>query len=193
MKSNNSSQWVAGQSDLDLFIFRYDEILLIYAEAKAELANSGVGTFTQADLDRSINLLRDRVGMPHMKINVPIDPVLANKFPEVTGPFKNVILEIRRERRIELAGEGFRFPDLLRWKAGELIENPKTMLGLQLTPALKKKYRPSELNKISVNPNGFIDPYPSITRRNWTNKMYHYPIPTRALTLNPNLTQNPGW
>lgn len=193
MKSNKTSQWVANQSTLDLFIFRYDEILLIYAEAKAELANLGVGTFTQADLDKSINLLRDRVGMPPMKINVPIDPNLANKYPEITGFFKNVILEIRRERRIELAGEGFRFADLLRWKAGELIEQPKTMLGLQLTSALKKQYPPSQLNNINLSPNGFIDPYPGITKRNWTKKMYLYPIPTRALTLNESLTQNPGW
>lgn len=193
MKSNETAQWVANQSDLDLFIFRYDEQLLIYAEAKAELANDGVGTFTQADLDKSINLLRDRVGMPHMKLNVPVDPVMANKFPEVTGLFKNVILEIRRERRVELAGQGFRFADLLRWKAGELIENPKTILGMKLVPAIKEQYPPSQISSIVLNAKNFVDPYPSITKRNWIKKMYHYPIPSQALVLNPNLKQNPGW
>ena len=75
---------------------RLGEILLIYAEAKAEL-----GTLTQADLDKSINQLRDRVGMPHMVLSeLTIDPTLEQQYPNVNGNLKNAILEIRRERRV---------------------------------------------------------------------------------------------
>ena len=98
-------------------IFRLGEIVLIYAEAKAEL-----GTLTQADLDNSLNLLRARVGMPPLNMsvaNATIDPLLEAYYPNVTGENKGVILEIRRERRVELACEGLRANDLKRWAAGE--------------------------------------------------------------------------
>lgn len=97
-------------------IYRLGEVLLIYAEAKAEL-----GTLTQQDLDKSINLLRSRVGMPHLNMataNTTIDPVLAAYYPNVSGANKGVILEIRRERRVELSCEGRRVNDLKRWAAG---------------------------------------------------------------------------
>lgn len=193
MKSHDPAQWNANQSDLGLFIFRYAETLLIYAEAKAELANEGHGTFTQNDLDISINLLRDRVGMPHLMMNVPVDPEMAAKFPNVQGPLKNVILEIRRERRVELAGEGFRFDDLLRWKAGPLIENPLTILGMRLIPSFEALYPSTTVANIPLNAQDYIEVYPSITSRVWNDKMYHYPIPIQELTLNPKLKQNPGW
>ncbi|MFI3263035.1 MAG: RagB/SusD family nutrient uptake outer membrane protein [Rikenellaceae bacterium] len=98
---------------IDLPVIRYAEVLLTYAEAKAEL-----GTITQADLDISVNLLRDRVGMPHMVVNPAIDPFMSAKYPGVEA----VILEVRRERRVELAFEGFRYNDLMRWSAGKLLE-----------------------------------------------------------------------
>ena len=77
---------------------------------------------TQNDLNATVNLLRSRVEMPEMTINVPIDPALEALYPSVSGALKNVILEIRRERRVELVFEGFRFDDLMRWKAGKLLE-----------------------------------------------------------------------
>lgn len=101
-------------NDLDVPVLRYAETLLTYAEAKAEL-----GQLTQADLDMSVNVLRDRAGMPHLTMNPPVDPLQAARYPNVSSP---EILEIRRERRIELALEGYRFDDLMRWKAGKLLE-----------------------------------------------------------------------
>jgi hypothetical protein len=98
-------------------IFRLGETVLIYAEAKAEL-----GTLAQTDLDNSLNRLRDRVGMPRLdmnKANTTIDPVLAAYYPNVSGENKGVLLEIRRERRVELSCEGLRANDLKRWAAGE--------------------------------------------------------------------------
>lgn len=110
----------------DLPIYRYAEVLLTNAEAKAEL-----GTLTQTDLDNSINHLRRRVGMPDLNLvdaNAAPDPYLAARYPLVTGASAGVILEIRRERRVEMACEGRRFDDLYRWKAGSLLgQNSKGM------------------------------------------------------------------
>ena len=111
----NWGLWSAMATDFP--IFRYGEILLIHAEAKAEL-----GTIDQPELDRTINRLRGRVGVAPMTMDVPIDPVLEDQYPDVSGALKNVILEIRRERRVELACEGFRGDDIRRWAAGHLLE-----------------------------------------------------------------------
>lgn len=109
--------WALNYTDLP--IFRYAEILLINAEAKAEL-----GTITQGDLDKTVNLLRRRVKMPDLSLsaaNSSPDPYLAARYPAVTGASKGIILEIRRERRTEMACEGLRFDDLYRWKSGALL------------------------------------------------------------------------
>ena len=108
-------------NDVDFPAYRYAEALLIYAEAKAEL-----GTLTQGDLDNTINLLRTRAGITTpldlAAANGTPDPVLAAKYPDVTGANKGVILEIRREKRVEFAAEGYRFDDLMRWHAGKELE-----------------------------------------------------------------------
>lgn len=113
-------------ADVDFPAYRYAEVLLIYAEAKAELE-----TLTQSDLDESVNLLRDRVSLPHLDMawaNSNPDPVLAAKYPNVSGANTGVILEIRREKRVEFAMEGYRFDDLMRWAAGkELQKIPEGM------------------------------------------------------------------
>src|SRR5690606_21144262 len=90
-------------SENDMPIFRFAEVLLNYAEAKAEL-----GEITQADIDISIKLLRDRVGMPNLTLataNSSPDPYLKNQYKNVSGTNSGAILEIRRERRIELVME----------------------------------------------------------------------------------------
>lgn len=98
---------------VDYPAIRYAEVLLTYAEARAEL-----GQLTQEDLQRSINLLRARAGMPDMPLSPATDPVLQQDYPGIPA----ILLEIRRERRVELAVEGFRFDDLMRWHAGKLLE-----------------------------------------------------------------------
>ena len=181
-RSSSIAAWNADQSTYDVFIFRYAETLLIEAEAQAEL-----GTCTQATLDATINKLRDRAGMPHMIIaNLVRDP--KSNFPAVPV----LIDEIRRERRIELASEGFRFDDLHRWHAGTLINNPETALGMKLTAALKAQYPSDQVSSIVTDVNNYIEIYPGFTRA-WNDKLYLYPLPTQELTLNPNLKQNPGW
>jgi hypothetical protein len=125
------------------------------------------------DLDKSINLLRDRVGMPQMTTNVAFtDPNWPNWEVSVTP----LINEIRRERRIELAAEGFRFDDLRRWKAGKLLDNIKTYVGAR-----------------NPGTNDYRILYPGKTRI-WVDKLYLYPLPTDELIMNPQLgPQNSGW
>lgn len=112
-------------SSNDYILFRAAEVYLNFAEAKAEL-----GTLTQADLDKSIKKIRDRVGMPNIDLdaaNANPDPYLTAEnsgYHNVTGVNKGVILEIRRERTIELILEGFRYYDLMRWKEGKMLEQP---------------------------------------------------------------------
>lgn len=104
----------------DAFVFRYAEILLIFAEAKAELGILN----NQTDLDRSINLLRSRVAMPDMILSnaeADVDPILKKYYNNVSSGNIGLILEIRRERRIELACEGQRSRDLFRWEVGERL------------------------------------------------------------------------
>ena len=112
-------------SSNDYILFRAAEVYLNYAEAKAEL-----GTLTQEDLEISIKKIRDRVGMPNIDMdaaNANPDPYLCaleSGYQNVTGPNKGVILEIRRERTIELLLEGFRYYDIIRWKEGKVFEQP---------------------------------------------------------------------
>lgn len=155
------------QCVIDNFIFRYGKLLVSYAEAKAEL-----GECTQSTLDQSINLLRDRVGMAHLSVDVGFeDP----NWPAWEVPVTPLLNEIRRERRVETAGEGTRWDDLVRWKAGKLVENPLTYYGA----------RDPETDDYRVIYPGF--------QRTWSDKLYLYPIPTQEMTLNKSLEQNPGW
>ena len=185
-RSSDLAQFNTDKSDLDLFIFRYAEVLLNYAEAKYELT----GSLTIAELDKSINLIRDRVGMPHLTTNPDADPNAVN-YGYTVAP---LLYEIRRERRIELVGEGFRFNDIIRWKAGKLIEGVKTIRGMKLTDELRSQYAdPSSLNNIAVDDDYYIIVYPSIaTTRKWNDKSYLYPLPTDEKDR-CHYEQNPGW
>lgn len=167
-------------------ILRFAEALLNYAEAKAEL-----GTITQEDLDMSINKLRDRVGMPHMPIDPPMDPRYAD------DGVSSLIVEIRRERRIELFMEGFRYDDLKRWKQGKKLENPD--YGMRWDDANKNRFDPEGKAVVKTTE---IDGVPYLDIYKGTdfavpefdeNKHYLWPIPLSAISQNPNLEQNPGW
>jgi hypothetical protein len=167
---------------------RFGEALLNYAEAVAEL-----GAVTQTDLDRSINKLRDRVAMPHLTLNPPMDPRYAN------DGVSSLIVEIRRERRIELFMEGFRYDDLRRWKQGKKLEIRS--MGVRWDAYYKSKYDPNNrcTSKTSPDPATGI-PYIDVYKNSdWDNpvfdesKHYLWPIPLSAISQNPNLGQNPGW
>ena len=208
----------ATTSTTDFALFRYAEVLLNYAEAKAEL-----GTLTDADVAATIDLIRDRVGMAKMgKVPTTVDPVMEKYYPNAKGAQKAAILEIRRERTVELCFEGFRQWDLLRWKEGKWL-TPASTKGFQGI------YLPG-LGEYDLDKDGKMDicvyqgTKPSTTApasnvleigKNWTlsegtkgnltyyasenytwdeGKDYLWPIPEdqRQIT-NGALSQNPGW
>ena len=199
-------------------VIRYAEMLLNYAEAKEEL-----GTFTDEDWSNTIGALRARAGITGGLTAKPTtaDPYLqANYFPNISDP---TLLEIRRERSIELAWEGFRFDDLMRWKKGELLEQEwtgfyvpslNTLMDLDQngTPDVafvqEQPANPVQgVHYVNVAPtiNGKVNPeqithgtYGELTwlkdaPREWSDNKYYYPIPENALLKNPKLGQNPGW
>lgn len=210
------------RSTCDLPVYRYAEILLIYAEAKAEL-----GTITQNDLDISVNLIRRRAGMPSIDLsaaNANPDPYLASAetgYPNVSGANKGVILEIRRERGIELVQESFRIEDLFRWKCGKCLDqaitgmffagpgeydlsgNGKVDVVLYPNGTAKPKVPEGavayEIGKDMVltdGSHGYVDWHTMVkSERNGfnENRDYLYPIPSDELGLNTTLVQNPGW
>ena len=116
----------ATTSTSDFALFRYAEVLLNYAEAKAEL-----GILTDADVALAIDPIRARVGMPKMgTVPTTVDPLMEKYYPNATGTQKAAILEVRRERTVELCFEGFRQWDLLRWKEGKWM-TPASTAGFQ--------------------------------------------------------------
>jgi hypothetical protein len=159
-------------------IYRYGEVLLNFAEAKAEL-----GSITQDDIDKSIKKLRDRVGMPNLILSaITTDPEW--DFPTLTP----IINEIRRERRVELASEGFRFDDIMRWAAADELIVGKRPLGFKAAQLA--------VNPYPVNAEGFLDPYEQKLPAGYGFKIgrdYLNAIPKDQLLLNPSLVQNPGW
>lgn len=171
-----------------LIFMRYAEVLLNYAEAKAES-----GTITQSDLDLTINKLRDRVGMPHLVLNA----ITTDPHWQFTG-LSPIINEVRRERRVELACEGFRYDDIMRWAAaGRLIYGWKP-LGAKWNQWATVIPGMTVGKNVFVNANGYIEPFQQVaTLSNGyqfnVNRDYLNPIPTQELTLNPNMKQNPGW
>jgi hypothetical protein len=189
--------WLNSQEDWDAvklgqqacLTFRYGEVLINYAEAKCEL-----GQCTQSVLDKSLNLLRDRVGMPHLEVaNVPADPMLDGYYQQYAGYVPEPLLrEIRRERRIEMSLEGLRYDDLRRWKVGRFLEMP--VEGFKF---VQSQYPETVVGQdIHLSEEGYIRPYAQTLPNGRTfdeNKHYLFPIPLEDLVLNPNLVQNPGW
>lgn len=199
-------------------LMRYAEILLNYAEAQAEL-----GQLTDADWAKTIGALRTRAGITG---NVSTRPSVAdtylqdNYFADISDP---AILEVRRERGIELCLEGFRFYDLVRWKHGELLtqkwngmyvpalDKPMDLNGDGVMDVCFYKTMPSTtisgVTYINVNTeiSGVVNPqvlsngtfgelhWLDNVARSWKDYKYLYPIPYAELQLNPALGQNTGW
>lgn len=152
----------------DIHLLRYAEVLLTYAEAKLEQ-----GELTQEVVDMTINKLRERVGMTPM--------VLA----ELTANGLDIKEEVHRERRIELALEGQRYFDIIRWRKGELLaaDVKGTNVNWLSNKADAAGLRTDENGFIIVlDGNRFDDP-----------RHYLWPVPMEQFQLNPDLGQNPGW
>lgn len=168
-------------------IFKIEEVLLNYAECKWEQ-----GAFNQTVANNSINKLRARAGVAAMTvadINEAFDP---NR-DQTVDP---VLWEIRRERIIELMGEGFGFDDIRRWKKAEWFVN-KQPYGQWTTKAV---FNNSFLDMDSKLPTtavseGYIYLFedPVSIGKGWLDKYYLFQVPTDEIVMNPALTQNPGW
>jgi hypothetical protein len=192
-------------------VFRYAEVLLNYAEAKAEL-----GQLTADVINKTINVLRDRVNMPHFDAAREVDATLRSLYPNVTDP---ALLALRRERRVELAGEGFRLMDISRWNAGKLLERDISKQGMYI-PGLPYVYDvtndgkpdygiaesedkrtdaevtwvyPGTVFYLENGTSGYIRNYDDNNRHFDEPKDYYRPIPKNQIVLNPNLKQPPGW
>ena len=169
-KFANVDDWNTQASLIDRPVLRYAEVLLTYAEARFELDNA----ISDADLDLTLNRLRARAGVAK----------LTNAF--VTANGLTMREEIRRERRVELAQEGFRYWDLIRWKTAE-IELPKPILGIYF---FKSEFPPATVN---LTPDNFILVQATNFRKFDPAKDYLWPLPINEISLNPALKQNPGW
>ncbi|WP_229598290.1 RagB/SusD family nutrient uptake outer membrane protein [Runella aurantiaca] len=156
----------------DYPVIRYAEVLLNYAEAVFEKN----GTIGDADLDKSLNLVRNRINKQM--------PKLSNTLVQTHG--LDMRTEIRRERTLELFLEGFRVDDLKRWKTAE-TEMPKPIEGIVWTGTAYETRWAGIKNQV-VNGNYRLE-----GNRIWAEKHYLLPVPSQQIQLNPNLTQNPGW
>ncbi|HMI01311.1 MAG TPA: RagB/SusD family nutrient uptake outer membrane protein, partial [Pedobacter sp.] len=166
---------VNNQATVDKTLIRYAEVLLIYAEAKFELA----GSISDADLNLTINALRNRVGF-----NVP----LTNAFATTNN--LDMRDEIRRERSVELALENFRYDDLIRWKTAEVVL-PQEILGGKFNTVDWNLPNPGSL---SLNANGIVIAEPASARSFRADRDYLYPVPLNEISLSGNnVVQNPNW
>jgi len=130
-------QYGSNTNTNDAPVIRLAEVLLNWIEAKAELATLGGGAVSQADLDASINAIRNR----------PLDAVATGKGVQKTAPLSlaaipddpdrdptvdALLWEIRRERRMEFIFEHTRLMDVKRWKKIEYMDaavNTDLLLG----------------------------------------------------------------
>ena len=182
--------YIKGQSETALPIIRYAEALLAYAEAAEEL-----GQCDDVVLAKTLKPLRERAGVKY-------------KTPTLDGPaFSDFgysisanLREIRRERRSELALQGYRLDDLMRWGAHKLIVRQRgggAYLGTD--GILYKSFDPKvggDLKKLSVDANNWLDPLANLLPYGYQfnpERDYLLPIPPSELSLNKALEQTPGW
>lgn len=182
--------YVRGESDVAYVMFRYSEALLSYAEAAEEL-----GLCNDEVLNKTLKPLRERAGVKYLK-PTSIDPY----FTDYGYPLTPNMQEIRRERRVELALQGYRLDDILRWAGAKVIIGKrgkgayfgKDGVLYKSFPADKQEY----INLIPLDPQGFMDPLQEYLRAGYqfrADRDYLLAIPSVDVSLNKELKQNPNW
>lgn len=189
-KYANKEFWNLQSSFIDKPVLRYAEVLLIYAEATYELNES----ITDADLDLTINLLRSR--LPQINIGTAEQPNFVD-MPKLSNQFVNTNTlnmreEIRRERLVELAYEGFAYWDLIRWKTAE-IEMKKPLMGSYLFSEFLNNSGEKWSATTPVDSKGNIILQDANLRKFDPEKDYLWPIPTQEIAINNKIEQNPKW
>lgn len=161
-------------------IYWYSTILLENAEAKAEL-----GTFTEADFNRTLKPLYDRAQIQNMSL----EAIKTMNDPANNMGVSSLIWEVRRCRRCELIMDNdFRYWDLIRWHKLELLDpanNPDIWLGANIENS------PVQVTTTNGYIRGDIN-YPGRTRQ-FQPQYYSYPIPQDQINLNSQIGQNFGW
>lgn len=180
----------------DCPVFHIEEVMLNYAEVKYEL-----GKFDQNVADLTINKLRARANVADMKVSE-----ISESFdPDRDALVDPVAWEIRRERMVELLGEGFGFYDIRRWNRADYFMNQRP-LGVRVAANEKSQYFGGASKFITagdINPDAFVTA-DDIDRvvcvgdfvkqgKGWKNHYYLNPIPKTQLILNDKLVQNPDW
>ena len=190
----DKSEWLSPSNTTDGPLFWLSEVMVNYAEACAELDAAGQYAMTQADLDMSVNKLREIHGkvaplqlLGKQQAGTSAFGVIND--PKNTDGVSSLIYEIRRERRIELMLDGFRFWDLMRWKLGKYLDTTKN-------PDIFKGVNTANIdltgNTTVILEDGYVVPY---QRERVFDEAKHYlkPIPSKQIILNDKLVQNPGW
>lgn len=185
--------FVSGNGETALPVIRYAEGLLAYAEAAEEL-----GQWSPEIAGKTLKALRERVGVTY------VTPVKDSYFTDFGYELTPVLQEIRRERRSELALQGFRLDDLLRWKADKLIVGKRgkgayiykgadeSLLFKSFSPDNRKRIK----ERLLLDDNGWADPMAGTLPSGYqfhTDRDYLLPIPPSELELNKTLKQNPKW
>lgn len=197
-----TAEGLSNTNTIDAPIMKYNEVLMNYIEASAELAQLGAYTLTQADFDKSFNLIRTRAKMPVVKLegnNLLVNSIIVND-PNRDQDVPSLIWEIRRERRVELVFEGIRFNDLRRWSKlqyADMSLNKKLNLGAWLDKDAfvtwynsnhKDPITIAKLKDIKLDREGNVGYIKPITAgdlylRVYAEKDYLYPIPTDQIKL----------
>ena len=198
-KKSINGDWKDLNTDPDKIIIRYADVLLMYAEAKIELN----------DIDQSvlkaINMVRDRA-YAHSTFSNPEVKTLEQQ---------ELRYIVRNERRVELAMEGLRYMDLIRWRLAEkaMSANIYGMLNIDSNTNVDVEPEGELMDKV-VNPGlWFWGITPEIDKdgiahfdalyeaglcrilntMSFSEKQYLWPIPHEEILLNENLEQNPGY
>lgn len=182
--------FVSGNGETALPIIRYAEGLLAYAEAAAELE-----MWSDDIANKTLKALRERAGVKYLA------PAKDANFTDFGYTLTPVLQEIRRERRSELALQGFRLDDLMRWKADKLIVGKRgkgayvgdeSILFKSYSPDNQKRIR----ERLTLDDNKWADPMAGTLPSGYqfhADRDYLLPIPSSELELNKKLKQNPKW
>lgn len=182
--------FVSGNGETALPIIRYAEGLLAYAEAAAELE-----MWSDDIANKTLKALRERAGVKYLA------PAKDANFTDFGYTLTPVLQEIRRERRSELALQGFRLDDLIRWKADKLIVGKRgkgayvgdeSILFKSYSPDNQKRIR----ERLTLDDNKWADPMAGTLPSGYqfhADRDYLLPIPPSELELNKKLKQNPKW
>lgn len=186
-----------GNQTCDKPLFATTEVLLNYAELMFEL-----GLFDQGVAEATINKLRTRAKVANMNVGEITDAFDPNRDKTVDP----VLWEIRRERIVELMGEGFGFYDIRRWKRAPWFINQQVkgvyvtkndQEGVYISETLVSKPLSETIVKTIEGGKsaGYIirTPDPVAQGLGWKDNYYLWAVPRTQMTINPALKQNPGW